>query len=422
MKLGSRVLLVLMLALLFAACTSQLRDVPSTLFVTNEPMSDSLKEYTTFTFKSGDAKGSALIQGYLERTIQSMMEAKGYQRTEEDPDFFISVDWSSNPRQYFLGVGGMFAPAHDHSPFSYWETDPGDIEQYYEHEFQVKLWKWGWEEPVWTYKVNANAMVQDYRVSAASLLKNFMLYIPTIGTAERPGEFVADDEFFAYARHAVANRDWALPGLNTYITFTERHSRRWDVRAFKQEISNPPMIGMYVDLLDNAVHYKVTGNQVELGGHYEVNGEDYYVSLRGTYNGMKFIIDDARPITSSAFAELRTDMIAHSRRIEKVYDVFENAVLPFGAVIEEWDGVPNPFEPTPAGMQQDGPLMEDSEDAGDQDEPQMEEDAVTQAEDEVTDEPVLDQPEETPEESPEVAPEETPEETPEDTPEDTPEK
>jgi hypothetical protein len=346
MKHGPRVLIVFLLALLFSACTSGIRKIPKPLYIFNEPMSDSLKEYKTFTFKAGPAKGSVLIQGYMQRYLQTMLENKGYQRTEEDPDFFVSVDWSTTPQNSHLAIPGMYMPAHDHSPYSYWSTDNVGVEDFFLHDFNIKLWKWGLEEPIWLYHTQSNCEIQDYRMSAPSLLKNFILYLPTIGTKVRANELIDDDEFLAYAQHAVANRDWTLPGLNTYVTWTERYGAMYDTRALRDQLSNPELLGLYVDLLESSVQYRIVGDELELAGHYEIDQRDYYVTIKAKYNGERFMITEANPISATVFTELRGDILNYTAVLENEHNVFQNMLLPFGFKVEEWNGVPNPFNPT----------------------------------------------------------------------------
>ncbi|GBE30135.1 hypothetical protein BMS3Bbin04_01161 [bacterium BMS3Bbin04] len=360
MKHGSRVLVLLLLTMVFAACSTGLHSIPKPLYIDNVPMSDSLKEYSTFTFRTGDAKGSAIIQGTMERYLQTMLESKGYRRTEDHPDIFISIDWESELQPYFRSMPGMFKPSDDHSPYSYWSSADESFEHYYSHSFKIKLWKLDWEEPVWTYEVKSACEIQDFRLSAPSLLKNFMLYVPTIATSVREGGLVEEDDFLAYVNYNVANRDWALPGLNTYVTFTEHYGRLFDGRSFRDEIASPELIWMYVDLLNNGVHYRVVGDELELAGHYDVDGRDYYVTVKAKYDGERFRVTEARPLGPSAFNALRDDIVVYSQALEKDHNVFLNAKQPFGAKVVEWDGVPNPFNPYPL----DPNDMSDAEEAG----------------------------------------------------------
>jgi len=345
MKRGSRVLVLLLLALLFASCTSDLRVIPKPLYIVNEPMSDLLKEYKTFTFKPRGTKGSVLIEGYLQRYLQTMLENKGYQRSEDSPDFLVSVDWSSERSDAYLTMQGLYMPAHDHSPYSYWSSDTDGLTEFYEHEFEIKLWNWGMDDPMWFYQTRSSCEIQDYRMSAPSLLKNFILYLPTIGTQVRPGELVDNDEFVPYVRHTVANRDWTLPGLKTYVTWTEHFGMLYDARGLRDQLSNPELIGLYVDLLENSVQYRIVGDELEMGGHYMIDQRDYYVTIKAKYNGERFMITEAQSISSSAYASLREGILSYTVAMEKDYNVFENATLPFHFKVVEWDGVPNPFEP-----------------------------------------------------------------------------
>ncbi len=347
MKHGSRILILLLMALLFASCTSDLRVIPKPLYIANEPMSDSLKEYKTFTFKPRGTKGSVLIEGYLQRYLQTMLENKGYQRSENRPDFLVSVDWSTDRHDPIMTIPGMYKPAHDHSPYSYWSSNTDGFTEFYEHEFEIKLWNWGWDDPMWFYETRSLCEIQDYRMSAPSLLKNFILYLPTVGTKIRPGELIDNDEFIAYVRHAVANRDWTLPGLKTYVTWTERYGTLYDARALRDQLSNPELMGLYVDLLENSVQYRIVGDELEMAGHYMIDQRDYYVTIKAKYNGERFLITEANPISSEAFTTIREDILSYTIAMEKEYNVFENIKMPFGFKVVEWNGVPNPFEPEP---------------------------------------------------------------------------
>jgi hypothetical protein len=358
MKHGSRILVLLLLTLLLASCTSDLRVIPKPLYIAYEPMSDLLKEYKTFTFKPRGTKGSVLIEGYLQRYLQTMLENKGYQRSEDSPDFLVSVDWSSELADAYLTMPGLYLPAHDHSPYSYWSSDTEGLTEFYEHEFEIKLWNWGMDEPMWFYTTRSSCEIQDYRMSAPSLLKNFILYVPTVGTQVRPGEHIDDDEFVAYVRHAIANRDWTLPGLKTYVTWTERYGILYDARALRDQLSNPELIGLYVDMLENSVQYRIVGDELEMAGHYMVGQREYYVTIKAKYNGERFMVTEAQPISSSAFTTLREEILSYTVAMEQDYNVFKNYTLPFHFKVEEWDGVPNPFEPETATTSTDESVLD----------------------------------------------------------------